>query len=103
MARSDKGQNGKLEEALTILAQSHETMRQTLAAVQQTQATMVQTQAAFVAQMAEMRADADRRWLQTVERFARIEAILLEHSRILHALPDAVRDKIGFKSSPPTT
>jgi hypothetical protein len=32
------------------------------------------------------------------ERFARIEAILLEHGRILQALPDAVREKIGFKS-----
>ncbi len=33
------------------------------------------------------------------ERFARIEAILLEHGRLLQALPDAVREKIGFKTS----
>jgi hypothetical protein len=32
------------------------------------------------------------------ERFARIEAILLEHSRILRALPDMICDKLGFKS-----
>jgi hypothetical protein len=32
------------------------------------------------------------------ERFARIEALLLEHNRILHALPDVIRDKIGFKA-----
>jgi hypothetical protein len=44
-----------------------------------------------------MKAESDR-------RFARIESILLEHtrilqehSRILAALPDAVREKIGFK------
>ena len=38
------------------------------------------------------------------ERFARIEAILLDHSRILadhtailQALPEAVRERMGFK------
>jgi hypothetical protein len=40
----------------------------------------------------------------TSERFARIEAILIQHSqilaehtRILQALPEAIREKIGFK------
>jgi hypothetical protein len=56
--------------------------------------------------MAEMKAESDR-------RFARIEAILLdhtrilqehsrilqEHGRILQTLPDAVREKNGFRSS----
>ena len=62
---------------------------------------MVQTQAAFLAQMAEMKADTDR-------RFARIEAILLEHTRILQEhslilerLPDAVRDAMEFTISAP--
>ena len=32
------------------------------------------------------------------ERFARIEALLIEHNRILQALPDTIRDKIGFKA-----
>jgi hypothetical protein len=35
------------------------------------------------------------------ERFARIEALLMEHSRILRALPDVIRDKIGFKGPEP--
>jgi hypothetical protein len=105
MARERNRQNGRLEEALETLARSDETMPQILAAIQQTQATMVHTQAAFLAQMTELKVEADR-------RFARIEAILLDHSRILQehsqilrehgrilqALPDAVRDKIGFKS-----
>jgi hypothetical protein len=59
---------------------------------------MQQTMTAFLAQMAEMKAESDR-------RFARIEAILLdhtrilqEHSRILQALPDAICAKIGFKT-----
>lgn len=31
------------------------------------------------------------------DRFARIEALLLENKRILERLPDAIREKIGFK------
>jgi hypothetical protein len=41
-----------------------------------------------------------------LERFARIEAILAEHgrilsehTRILRALPDTIREEIGFKPS----
>jgi hypothetical protein len=85
MARARQSRNGRLEDALATLLQ--------------TQASMQQTQVAFFAQMAEMKAESDR-------RFARIEAILLEHtrilqehSRILAALPDAVREKIGFKGT----
>jgi hypothetical protein len=94
MARSRDPGNGRLEQALE---------------------TQIQNQAAFVARMAE----ADQRMAAherdaielrrtmaelervTAQRFARIEAILLEHSRILQALPDAVRDKVGFKIPPP--
>ena len=83
MAKARQRANGKLEEALTNLLQ--------------TQAIFVQNQAAFAARMAEM----DR---INAERFARIEGILLDHSRVLieltrmlEALPEAVRDRIGFK------
>ncbi|HMF14207.1 MAG TPA: hypothetical protein VKE94_17950, partial [Gemmataceae bacterium] len=72
----------------------------------QTQASMQQTQAAFFAQMTAMKEESDR-------RFARLESILLEHTRILQehsrilqehgrilaTLPDAVREKIGFKGA----
>lgn len=82
MARSKA--NGRLEEALAVL---------------------IQNQAAFLSRIAEM----DR---LAAERFGRIEALLLEHnrilqehsrilqehSRILQALADAIREKIGFKA-----
>ena len=91
MARARQSRNGRLEEALATVLQTQASMQQNLSALQQ-------TQTAFFAQMAEMKAESDR-------RFARIEAILIEHTRILQehgrtlqALPDAVRDKIGFKS-----
>jgi hypothetical protein len=72
--------------------------------LEQALATLINNQASFVAQLR----DTDR---INSERFARIEAMFMEHSRILaehgrilaelvrmmHALPEAVRDKIGFK------
>ena len=68
----------------------------------QAQAPLAQQQTMFLARLAET----DR---INSERFARIETILMEHtrilnehSRILRALPETIRDKIGFKS-PPTT
>jgi hypothetical protein len=67
-------------------------------------ATLIQNQATFVNRLSET----DRRHSEfereTAERFARIEAqmaeiirVLSEHGRLLERLPDAVRDKIGFK------
>jgi hypothetical protein len=72
---------------------------------------LINNQAAFVSSLREtdrLHAKLER---ETAERFARIEAqmaeiirvlnehnrILAEHTRILERLPDAVRDKIGFK------
>jgi len=58
---------------------------------------LIQNQASFLGRLAE----AER---VSSERFARIEAdiaailrVLAEHSRLLERLPEAVREKIGFK------
>jgi hypothetical protein len=84
MARAKYQRNGRLEDALTNLIQS--------------QAILSQNQASQLARIAEM----DR---INSERFARIEAILLQHSQILaelsramQQLPEAVREEIGFKA-----
>jgi hypothetical protein len=92
MARPKSTNNGRLEEALATMLQN--------------QVVLVQTQTAFVARISVM--DAQRAEMERVnsERFARIEAILLDHSRILtdhnrilEALTDAIRQKIGFKAA----
>jgi hypothetical protein len=61
-------------------------------------ALLIQNQAAYLGRLAEMER-------VTAERFARIESdiaailrVLGEHSRLLDRLPEAVRDKIGFKA-----
>jgi len=74
-------------------------------------AMLIQNQAAFVARLSEsdrQRLEFERRHLEyereTAERFGRIEAqmaeiirVLNEHGRILERLPEAVRERIGFK------
>jgi hypothetical protein len=101
MARSKNQGNGRLEQALETLIQNQATFVQN-------QMASVQNQTALLARLA----DAER---ASAERFARIEAILLDHSRILaehsrilaehsrmlQALPEAVREKIGFKAPTP--
>jgi hypothetical protein len=107
MARAKNGGNGRvdrLEESMAALAHSLANLQQTQSNLQQAQSTLVLAQAAlaqqhtvFLARMAEI----DARMAETdrinSERFARIETILLEHSRILRALPDAIREKIVLK------
>ena len=86
MAKKDTSQNGhdRLEEALAML---------------------IQNQATFVGRLSE----SERRHVEfereTADRFARIEAkmaeiirVLGDHGRLLQQLPEAVRDKIGFKA-----
>ena len=84
MARTKQSNNGALQQSMTNLNQA--------------MATLIQTIAETNRDIAEIRRQSEETNRRTDERFARIEAILLEHSRILRALPDAIRDKIGFKS-----
>jgi hypothetical protein len=83
MAKGRNAGNGRLEEAMAML---------------------IQNQAAFLARASDMDARLAETNRISAERFARIEerlnhieAILLEHNRILQALPDVIREKIGFK------
>ncbi len=85
MTRTKGQRNGHLEEAIALL---------------------LQNQASFLARataMDERFAKSDERHAEVQrrndERFARIEAILLDMRRLLERLPEAVREKIGFKSS----
>ena len=74
------------------------TLETAIAVLLHNQAQFVQVQAQFAAEIARN----DRRYDELKEesdrRFARIEALLLEHDRLLRALPDAIKDKIGFKN-----
>ena len=108
MARAKSNGSVHLDEAMAALAQAQANLVQAQAASVLNQTAMAQNQTAFLARMADIdarMADMDRvnsaRMAQIDERFSRVEAILIEHSRILRALPDAIRDKIGFKIPEP--
>ena len=83
MARAKTQSNGHLEE--------------TLAALNQNQATFLARASETDRQLLQL----DRRYLElkqsSDECFARIEAILIDLSRVLQAMPEAIRDKFGFK------
>jgi hypothetical protein len=93
VARAKSQENGRvdrLEEALTTMLHGQALLQQQLASL-----------AARQADTDSRIADLER---SNGERFQRIEAILLDHSRILEdhsrilaALPDAVRERMGFK------
>ena len=74
------------------------TLEAAIALLIHNQAQFVQLQAQIAAESARL----DRRYNEWKEesdrRFARIEALLLEHDRLLRCLPDAIKDKIGFKN-----
>jgi hypothetical protein len=68
-------------------------------------ALLIQNQAAFLGRLSEMDRTTSERFARIDERFARIEAdmavilrVLAEHGRLLERLPEAVREKIGFKA-----
>jgi hypothetical protein len=72
-------------------------LAQAQASLVQANASLAQNQAAFLARISEI----DARMAETnrinSDRFARIEAILMDLVRMMERLPEAVRDKIGFK------
>ena len=89
--------NGRLEEALAALIQNQATFLGHLTEMDKRFARMDE-------RFARMDERMEERFARTDERFARIEAeletiktILLRHERKLEALPEAIRQKIGFK------
>ena len=98
MARAKNTGNGRLDETVANLNQSMAALNQSTAALNQAMATFLVRCAETDARIARIEAEKVGTDRINSERFARIEAILLEHSRILRAMPEAIRDKIGFKA-----
>ena len=61
--------------------------------LQQAMANLVNNQAQFIGHIARI----DERLAKFDERLAHIERLLTEHLQILLGLPEAIRQKIGFK------
>ena len=119
MAKAKNNGNGRLAESVDTLKQSMTALNQAMAAFLANQtafsarmaeadvrmaemerlntARLTEMERTSTARLAEMERLAAARMAEIDKRFARIEAILLEHSRMLLALPDAIRDKIASR------
>ena len=91
MARARNNGHGKLEEALANLINAQTLLAQSQAAADRRFAELEMR----LNKIEQERAELER---ANAKRFDRIETILLEHNRILEALPDQLREKIGFKA-----
>ena len=60
-------------------------------------ATLINTQASFQANMLAIQARIEEIERHNAERFDQIVAMLQRHEQILQALPENVREKIGFQ------
>jgi GTP1/Obg family GTP-binding protein len=83
MARQRNSSNGHLEEAVATLIQA--------------QATLTLTQATLARDMADLKRESDARFGRIETQIAEIIRVLNEHGQLLERLPEAVRQKIGFK------
>lgn len=100
MAKKTRHHNGssRLDEEMAALAHSMVLVNQTTAELNQSTAALNRNHVAFLERiaatdkaMADLKREAD-------EKYAAILRVLAEHSRILERLPDAIREKIGFKT-----
>ena len=66
--------------------------------LQQAIAVLLHNQATFVTQMAEVNRRHEELSERTERRFAAIERELHEIKKVLYELPEAIRQKIGFKT-----
>ena len=82
-----RNKNGRLEEAIALLINSQ-------AALANNQAVFLNNQAAFLSVARETQED-----MALIRRkLEQIKAILMRHEQMLQSLPEAIRDKIGFKT-----
>lgn len=89
MAQKRKTANGKgnLEQAIALLVQN--------------QAALVAQHTSFLTQLSELAAENNRRFAvieKELQQLDQIKAILLRHEQTLNELPEAIRQKIGFKA-----
>jgi hypothetical protein len=59
---------------------------------------LIQNQAQLVSEMVDLNRRYNELKEETARRLANIEALLIQHDQLLKHLPDAIKEKIGFKN-----
>jgi len=106
MARARNRSVGRVDRLDQLKARQRAIQNWSIEILHQTQNALQQQLAAFAAQQAAekiRRAESDRRFQETAARIDaccdRIDNMLHELVRLARALPDAILDKIGFRST----
>ena len=68
--------------------------------LEEAMALLIQNQASYLRDMRDMERSNSERFSRIEASMASILRVLDEHGRMLERLPEAVRDKIGFKGQP---
>ena len=89
--KRDQSKNG------SSLQRSFQHLQEAQANLTQALATLAQNQACFQSELREIERERLEFQRHSEERFRRIEDILELHTRLLQALPEAVREKMGFR------
>jgi predicted nucleic acid-binding Zn-ribbon protein len=93
MVKKSNPQNGngnRLDEAMTSLIQAQAQLVASMAEANE-------RHARFEREMLDIQKNTDERFSRIDKQIAEIIRVLAEHGRILERLPEAIRDKIGFK------
>jgi hypothetical protein len=72
----------------------------TAGSLEQAMALLIQNQASFLSTFLSQMTQTHERFVRIDRELEQIKAILLRHGQLLNDLPEAIRQKIGFKSGP---
>jgi hypothetical protein len=99
LAKKVATQNGhqRLEEALALLVQNQAAFVNRFSETDRAHAEAEQRRLELERQHLELKQQSDERFARIEAQMAEIIRVLNEHGRILERLPDAIREKIGFK------
>ena len=100
MAKKNASSNGRsnlLEEAMALLIQSQASFRKDLRDIDRERHEIERTAAIANAPLPNASRESKPQWPPYFVSWTSMVGVLAEHSRLLERLPDAVRDKIGFK------
>ncbi|MBI4454309.1 MAG: hypothetical protein HY644_00235 [Acidobacteria bacterium] len=80
-----------------MAAKNGKELQHAMALMMQNQAALMQQQTQFLSHLAETRRQMAEFEDEIRRRLGHIEAILLRHEQTLAGLPEAIRQKVGFK------
>jgi predicted nucleic acid-binding Zn-ribbon protein len=94
---STNSRNNHLEEAMALLINNQAAFFKQMSESEKETAAVRREMLELKRESDQLRRESDQLRRESDERFRRIEAILLEHTQLLQALPETIREKIGFK------